>query len=209
MKKNKNNTYEKGSVGEFIELLKEFPADGKIDLNGNVSITKETEDGEISEVTIHPQCAEYRNDECECKDECPDLESEDSIEGARESYASHIMNKYDIGFYSEDPKRAPNIRYNSADRVLGAPIMVPHEGALEYEESYLLPNQRALIDEIRHHNVYMAECMAEICRRGISAMLEYNTQILSHFAHETSIDMCKIIDKGTAGKVLKCIDDEE
>jgi hypothetical protein len=100
-------------------------------------------------------------------------------------------------------------RENSADKVLGAPVMNPTAGQLKYEDNYLLPNQREIIDEIRHHNVYMAECMAEMCRRGVSAMLEYNTQVLSHFAHGTTKDMCKIIDKGTAKNVLECINDDE
>jgi hypothetical protein len=219
MKKNKKvmnvtpesaTTHERGSVGEFIELLKEFPADGRIDLYGNVAITTEEPNGGFHTVAISPQCAEYRDGTCdECKDNCVDLESEESVEEAKESFANYTMNKFDLGFEHANHKMIPTLRYGTADKLLGAPIMKPNSDAFEYEDNYLLPNQREIIDEIRHHNVYMAECMAELCRRGVSAMLEYNTQVISHFARETTKDMCKIIDKGTASKVLGCIDDEE
>ena len=50
------------------------------------------------------------------------------------------------------------------------------------------------IDEIRQHNMYVAECMAEMHRREISALLEYNTQCLAHFGVQTNKVMCNIID---------------
>ena len=216
--------HEKGSVGEFIELLKEFPADGKIDLNGSIHISKDA-----GSATIYPREIELTEeledklleDECKgcapcgkccgkCACELTDkIASERAVEAAKESYADRIAGKFCLGFDHCNPEMISTFRSGPADKLLGAPIMTPNTGALEYEENYLLPNQVAIIDEIRHHNVYMAEAMAELCRRGISAMLEYNTQILSHFARETTKDMCVIIDKGTAGEVAKCLEDEE
>lgn len=201
--------HEKGSVGEFIELLKEFPADGKIDLNGTIHISKDA-----GGATIYPRepVVEYREgvDIESCNNNASDnLDSEEAVEVARESYADHIAGKFCLGFDHSNPEMISTFRSGPADKVLGAPIMTPNTAALEYEENYLLPNQCAIIDEIRHHNVYMAECMAELCRRGVAAMLEYNTQVLSHFARETTKDMCKIVDNGTASQVLGCIDDND
>lgn len=232
MKKNKKNymetmpegskvevEHEKGSVGEFIEMLKEFPVDGKIDLNGNIHISKDGNGATIYPAEIEesadliPDCGEECCGRCDCltpgnHDFVP-LDEEQAAIVAKDSFAKNIMDKYSYGFDYANPEMLSALRSDSADKVLGAPIMKPNIGTLEYEENYLLPNQREMIDEIRHHNVYIAECMAEVCRRSVSAMLEYNTQILSHFAHATTKDMCRIVDNGTAGKVLECVDDEE
>lgn len=201
--------HEKGSVGEFIELLKSFPADGKINLHGSINIEKIDEDGEVSGVNIYPQCPDY----CECNSESDDehelTPEEEEANFNSAVHASNVLNKFTYGFDNAEPNMISTIRNGSTDKLIGAPIMVPHLDALDYEESYLLPNQVAMIDEIRHHNVYMAECMAELCRRGISAMLEYNTQVLAHFARESTKDMCIIVNNGTADKVLECIKDDE
>lgn len=198
--------HEKGSVGEFIELLKEFPADGKIDLDGSIYISKDTGGARI--YPREPE-VEYREgvDIESCDDD--DLDLEEAAEVSRESYADHVAGKFCLGFDHCNPEMISTFRSGPADKLLGAPIMTPNTEALEYEENYLLPGQVELIDEIRHHNVYMAECMAEVCRRSISAMLEYNTQVLSRFAHATTKEMCKIIDNKYARNVLDHIDDDK
>ena len=199
--------HEKGSVGEFIELLKQLPSDGKLTLDGKVDVDisntdKTFEDGNTA-VSIYPRInddAEYDNKE---------IDSEESVEAAKESFEDYVAGKFYLGFDHSDCGMISTLRSGPADKVLGAPIMTPNTGALEYEENYLLPNQRDMIDEIRHHNVYVAECMAEICRRSVSAILEYNTQIISHFAQSTTKDMCTIVNNGTAGKVLECLEEND
>ena len=192
--------HEKGSVGEFIELLKTFPQDGKIDLNGNINISK----GD-SGVIIYPQDPEYRNSDNESEDK-----SESAIEADKEfiNYANDILDKFSYGFGYADPNMITTFRNGPSDKLLGAPIMVPHPEELDYEDHFLLPHQRAMLDEIRHHNVYVAEAMGELCRRGVSAILEYNTQVLSQFAKETTRDMCIVINKGASDKILECFEDD-
>jgi hypothetical protein len=70
--------------------------------------------------------------------------------------------------------------------------MTPNSAELNFE-NMLMPNQLTTLDEIRHHNAYVAECMGELHRREIAALLEYQTQCMAHFGIQTNRSMCAIV----------------
>lgn len=178
----------KGSVGEFIELLKQFPEDADFKLNGNVRVSG-TEDnihatispiGEYTEEPVNNEepCCGCCNDECDC---------EDSKNHAMDTHlygASYVSDEFMKGF-----------RKVGSDRLTDASVMNPITPELLFEKDLLHPMQNDIIGEIRHHNLFVAECMTEMYRRQLAAMLEYNTQCLAHFAVATNKCMCEIVDK--------------
>ena len=76
--------------------------------------------------------------------------------------------------------------------MMASPVLAPNPEEAEFE-SLLHPDQKLCIDEIRHHNAYVAECLGEMHRREIAALLEYNTQCLAHFGFDTNRVMCQIV----------------
>lgn len=184
-----DTTKDPGSVAELIELLQSFPEDGKVELDGMINI----DFGEDGGVDIYPkkvldECGHECNEEqCIC-DECANVD--EVISKVMEDIELHVN-----GTLYNNHEQLKNIRNMSSDSITAYEIMAPNPFEYEYEINELHPNQAAMIDEIRKHNAFMAECMAELHRREISALLEYNTQCLAHFGVETNRDMCVIIDK--------------
>ena len=184
-----------GSVGEFIEILKDFPADAKFTLNGSVDINGKTDIGDEFNTNIYKlpdgDCEpvkepffkypedDYVTDECEC---C-------NNEGN-----SLVMDDHLFGIGYKNNGFINGIRRTSSDNLVEPSVMMPNDNELKYEGTQLAFNQVKIIDEIRQHNMYVAECMAEMHRREIAALLEYNTQCLAHFGAETNKVMCVITD---------------
>lgn len=181
-----------GSVDEFREILKQFPGDAKFTLNGTASIDGYVGDDHIEATIYKPStCNPSENepffnypeegcitDECECYDDNRNLVMDGHLYGIADA---------DVTFLKE-------ARHVSADQLVETPLMVPTNEELKYEGKLLALPQVMCIDEIRQHNMYVAECMAEIHRREIAALLEYNTQCLAHFGAITNKVMCTIVD---------------
>ena len=180
----KNEPIIPGSVGEFIELLQQFPSDGKFTLNGSVDIDSEKINNDSQGVTIYPrENPDMNNEVCNCE-ECDCDES---------SYENDVMKEYLYGATKDGIKLADFVKHMSSDDLINAPLMVPNKNELDYELTQLHPMQGIAIDEIRQHNAYVAECLSEMHRRELMALLEYNTQCLAHFGVETNKTMCNIV----------------
>lgn len=203
MKKNKNmkknvigvnETCMPGTVGEFIELLKTFPADGKFTLNGNVDIKNVgmfDDNGEPVNVTIYPtesenicnECAEALDERC-ITDECE----------CEETYEDMVMKYHLSGVARDNYDYLKEMRDSFTDSLIESPVMNPIKDELEFERNGLTHEQGLQLAEIRMHNNHVAECMGEMYRRQVSALLEYNTQCLAHIMGATNRSMCEIID---------------
>ena len=177
---NVNTTSKKpGSVAEFIELLQNFPEDGKVTLDGCMNIDGLDEEGRG--VTIYP------------KSVLNDVEEFDSAD-IEYSASDDILLKHTYGVGYNNSELSDALRTTSTDSLICVEVMSPNEGELKFENHLLSPHQACTIDEIRHHNAYVAECLGELHRREIAALLEYNTQCLAHFGIETNKTMCDIVD---------------
>lgn len=198
----KEPAYEPGSVGEFIELLKEFPADSKFTLNGNVNISdsRMMYDGEPAGVVIYPSEESIKHDYPEACEYDKDGSILDKLEVCAADdecdcvIDNPVMDGHLYGKAFEDNAFAKAIRRCHADDIIDTPLMMPNRQELQFEGKELLPTQLLCIDEIRQHNMYVAECMAELYRRQIAGLLEYNTQCLAHFGIETNKVMCTMVD---------------
>lgn len=181
-----DTTTEPGSVGEFIELLQQFPESGKLTLNGNIDIDM-NEDGDG--ISIYPKGAfdiapvEYYDDNEELD---PEL--------AHEAFKNVVMDGYSFGVACDDPKYLHGIRHASADSLTSCSLTSPCSEEIDFEGELLHPHQKGLLAEMRAHNMHVAECLGELHRREIAALLEYNTQCLAHFGAATNIVMCEIVD---------------
>lgn len=187
----------RGSVGEFIELLKEFPADGKFSLEGAACIGLDDEraikispktDSELTQIDmsgIESECCG------ECIEGCTDCDYSNPFVNEE---SSEVAKVYTLGLTAEMPEFANIIRTTSSDAIIGVEVMSPVPEELAYEKSLLHPDQKKTIDEIRKHNAYIAECLSEMHRREISALLEYQTQCLAHGMIDTNKVMCEIVD---------------
>lgn len=194
-----------GSVGEFISLLEQFPLDSGFNLNGNAKITNPGMfyDGEPVSVVVYPSEEAIKHDypeACECdKDKAifKELESciTDECECACDTIKENpVMDRHLFGYANENPELMDELRHMPTDRIIEGPVMMPNIQELQFEGRELLPHQVLCIDEIRQHNMHVAECMGELYRRQIAALLEYNTQCLAHFGIETNRVMCTIIN---------------
>lgn len=186
-----------GSVGEFIELLKNFPSDAKFELNGSADILNVEMGGELKDITINP-VKSFEEAECDCEPFF-DEEAASRIAGecncdCDDDKENPVMGNHLFGFYNEYPEFVDDIRHIPSDRIIETPVMMPYKKELYFEGDNLKFNQILCIDEIRQHNMYVAECMAELYRRQIAGLLEYNTQCLAHFGAETNKVMCTIVD---------------
>lgn len=206
----KNEGYERGSVGEFIALLSEFPKDAKFTLNGNVDIDDMgycDENGEPKGITIYPKAAaeviEEDINRCEDGGECVCSECSCELEKIpyegnedlyHNAYTEAAMDLHLQGIAYENYDYLKAIRNTSADNLANGPLLDPNEGELSFERNNLMPYQQELLAEMRAHNASIAESFGELHRREIAALLEYNTQCLAQFAHATNKDMCIIID---------------
>lgn len=184
-----------GSVGEFIEVLKNFPSDAKFELNGSADIIDAYMNGELKDITIKPfktfdetaqDCEPFFNypEEGCITDECEYCDAD----------KNPVMDGYLFGFSDMCPEYLNQIRHATSDSIIESPVMMPDKEELLFEGKELIPNQVLCIDEIRQHNMYVAECLAEMYRRQISALLEYNTQCMAHFGVQTNKVMCTMVD---------------
>lgn len=199
----KEPAYESGSVGEFIELLKEFPADSKFTLNGNVNISDSgiMYDGEPAGVVIYPSEESLNHDYPEAEhvkdgsifDKLEVCDADDECDCVIDN---PVMDGHLYGMIDTNPNFVDAIRRVPTDDIIDTPLMMPNRQELQFEGKELLPTQLLCIDEIRQHNMYVAECMAELYRRQIAGLLEYNTQCLAHFGIEANKVMCEIVECG-------------
>ena len=179
------------TVGDVINTLVKFPPHAKIHVGG-VTVSGDELDYELLEnVTKDPKVKtvetnivnnEYLDECCPIK-ELPEDEEE-------KSYEDQVMEDH---LYGYEDLIQPTRRVSS-DRLTDSPLMIPNKQELDFEDKNLYSPQTMCIDEIRRHNVFVAECMAEMYRRQISALLEYNTQCLAHFGCDTNKVMCRIIN---------------
>ena len=192
-----------GSVGEFIEILKQFPADSKFTLNGSVDIG--SVDG--GQDTISCSNSDPLEDEAvvnavadllgvrhECEDgSCTSCDEPDE----EMSYEDEVMNGHIFGI--NDSEFIDSIRHVSSEYLLTSPITMPNKEQLNLERQLGL-EQFLTLDEIRNHNAFIAENLAEMHRREIAALLEYQTQCLAHFGLATNRVMCDIVDESKKNK---------
>ena len=188
MKKNKkignelyNNTCNcDHSVGEFIELLKEFPMDGKINLNGSISINNIFEDPN-AKITIVE-----RNQ----------INNENTFINEEVSNKTNNRNEYSHGISSCDANYLNKVRKAPTNDLIDHSATTPNDDQIAFENNMLKSHQVNILNEIRENNAYIAECIGEMRRREVLALLEYNTQCLAHFGVATnSAIMCEIVNK--------------
>lgn len=186
------SNYGPGTIGEFIDLLKQFPADGKFVLNGTADIDidgiGEFKD-ECTKATIYPRESQ---DICnECMD---DLDERCIADECDTTYEDKVMKAHLSGIARDHHDYLDGIRDAFTDELVESPIMNPNKDQLNFERNDLHPYQARVLDEIRMHNMHVAECMAEMYRRQMAAILEYNTQCLSMITDASNKCMCSIVD---------------
>ena len=167
-----------GTVAGLKAVLEQFPDNAQISFAGDF-IDVNLDD---KVARIHQHRPELLEDEVESYDPVP-------------VYDEHttIMNDYLFG--SIDNKQYMNqIRHAASDEILEQPLMLPNQQELDYETKMLHDPQTMTIDEIRRHNVMIAELMGELHRRQVAALLEYGTQCLAHFGVESNRVMCNIVN---------------
>ena len=181
---NINNGY-MCTVGELKNLLDHFPEHGEVTLENNI-IGICANDEEVSDFI-----KENVNKGPLPKMEVPNNTCPEFIQDVESKDPFMDMHLYGIAFNNIDMLN--DIRKTNSDTLIEGPLQTPN--ALEINrECELNPNQYFILDEIRAHNAYMAECLGELHRREIAALLEYNTQCLAHFGLETNKTMCDIVD---------------
>ena len=104
-----------GSVGEFIEVLKQLPKDGLINLGDGVTVNYDNDELIINQKVPMPvaECMDCK-DEYTCSEECNN-ESEDDL-----------MKTHLVGLSYENPKLLNQLRNTSTDTILDMPIMTPN-----------------------------------------------------------------------------------
>lgn len=183
-----------GSVGEFIEVLKEFPADGEFTLNGNVNIKGIDNENPDRQVTIYPRESVKKCVCSDCVDKCEEVPCDcNEDEHHNTTLTDDVMGVHLYGIADDNYNYLKAIRHTSADNLTNGLLLDPNEHELDFERD-LMPNQRSILAEIRDHNANVAEFFGELYRRQIAALLEYNTQCIAHFAYETNKDMCVIVE---------------
>jgi len=190
------------SVGEFIKILEQLPQDAEFELNGIAKVKTSEMGYPEGDLTITPMynedLPEIPFEDCEeCCGECKCDEAGD-IDQCEKEFAEYSMKKYLYGVNETAPEIIHGMRHSPVDQIIyQTKVCHPNALQLDYEATMLGNNQCAIIDEMRHHNAYVAECIAEMTRRQVSALLEYNTQAMANFAVATKKDMCVIVDKDT------------
>lgn len=185
----KQEPYIPGSVKEFKELLNVFPDDAKFTLNGSIDIDFEPDEGGCD---IYPKLNEAADIEDSAYENVDRGGINFNLPIADES--EDVMKVYLTGIAHDNNSFMTCIREIPADTLVNAPIMTPNPEQLTFEKSLLPSNQVSMLSEIRHHNAYIAECLGELHRREIAALLEYNTQCFAHFGIENNKTMCEIVD---------------
>lgn len=178
------DNFKPGTVGEFIALLSEFPKDGEFELGGKAFIKNIfDENNKPHNIVIHP------------RDEVVPTEqpaNDDYIEYADPVKINDaIDNNFYYGCVNPHSKSFISVlRRRASDDLIEMDICKPSDCEKEWEKNVFSPEQLNKIDEIRHKNAVMAESMAEIYRRQISAILEYTLQANLQFTNKTMCTLC-------------------
>lgn len=175
----KNNN-PSGSVGEFIELLKGFPPDAQFTIDGEVSINGiENTDGELKDYSIKSRNNELTN---------PSLDT--IIDDTKKYDKNDVLYHHMFG-----EKEITNaVRAKLSEDLLSDDIMNPYPSQIEYENQNLLVKQQEMFDEIRQKNTIVVENLAELYRRQLAALLEYNTQCLSNMVTTNNKIMVTVLE---------------
>lgn len=199
------------TVGDFIDVLKQLPQDAEFELNGIAKVKTADLGYSEGDLTISPMyhvdpkhpyefddCGEDCCGKCECDTGIPAVETgicDCNIEQGKKDFVDYSVKKYLFGVNETVPELIHGMRHEPIDKVIyDTKVCIPNAMQLDYEAAMLSPNQCGMIDEMRHHNAYVAECIAEMTRRQVSALLEYNTQAMANFAIATKKDMCHIVE---------------
>lgn len=189
--------FKPGTVGEFIALLSEFPKDGKFELDGKVNI-KDIFDGGASDhsVVIYPRTdATPANGEIGISKE-EDIpvnpDPDDYMECATPIKRNDVVtDNYYYGCVDPDSGTPiAGLRRRVSDSLMEINICRPNTITRAWEKEVFSQEQLNTIEEIRCNNAIMAENMAEIYRRQISAILEYSLQANLQFAKKTMCTLC-------------------
>lgn len=206
----KQADYIPGTVGEFINVLQNFPPDKEFTLNGSVSIKGFEIDGDPNcSISIYPEGVINKDEhphidcvECDCLEcDCENQYSDELIE-----YADKMMDNHYFGIATKNNEYLEYLRGASID---GLSFTTPNIEQLDFEEKNLTHNQQLLIDEIRANNMCVAEYLGELHRREIAALLEYNTQCLTHFGCVTNREMCRIAAAGDESVIKALLDSDD
>lgn len=200
MKKNKKfatpvietkDNYDPFTVEGLIDVLKEFPKDSKFELNGAIKIKDcmTADNGESLSVNISIPAENNNSIGLENINYENDNDAGKFVNGTGE-----LVDNYLYGICPKDNNFLDMIRKSATDTIINSPLTMPNNEESSFEQKYLAPNQCDVINEIRQHNTFIAECLGEIHRREVAALLEYNTQCLAHFGIETNKTMCVIAD---------------
>lgn len=184
------------TVGTVIKTLSKFPEDAEIEFNDKGVVIGHDNFAELENAVEAVKNSgikikETYVDECAYEDEgCITDECDDEM-----TYEDIVMDGHLYGIANCSHEFLEAIRAAKGEDLLTAPILMPNKGELDFEARNLNPNQSYMLDEIRKHNAYVAECMAEMHRREIAAFLEYNTQMLAQFGYETNRVMCEVVNR--------------
>ena len=171
-----------------LEQLSEI--DGVFDMSKPIEITAMTEDGENFSMRITKNV--QNENEFFNVEEANKIAEPIDDDNITEDYEDITMQNYLFGI--TDKPFIEGVRMAPAETIMQASVLVPNREQLCYERNHLHPYQNVMLDEIRNQNMFVAEQMAEIYRRQMSALLEYQTQCMAMFAESTNRTMCVIVD---------------
>lgn len=110
-----------------------------------------------------------------------------------EKKMNYIDALYHHGFATTNPGLIMNIRRDNMDEFYNnCKVCSPNPDRDMFESECMSQDQRMFLNTMRMNNAVMAEYLTESFRRGLTALLEYNTQAASNVMYHT---MCEIIDK--------------
>ena len=189
-------------VRDVIATLSNFSPDAEIHIDGGVLISDDINDETLKAVANSPKVANVTVDSepfyelpesfCEsCDCDCDTCDLLCCEEERKKTFEDEVMKYHLFG----GDNMAKSIRHESSDHLTEYPIMLPNKQQLDFENNRLHPAQVDVIDEIRAHNVLVTECLTEMYRRQLAALLEYNTQCMAHFAESSNVVMCEIVDR--------------
>lgn len=177
-----------GVLVDALEQLSEI--DGAFDMNEPIEITCMTENGENFSMRITKNV--HDENEFFNVEEANKIAEPIDDDGITEEYEDITMQNYLFGI--NDKTFIEGVRMAPAETLMQASVLIPNREQLCYERNHLHPYQNVMLDEIRNQNIFVAEQMAEIYRRQMSALLEYQTQCMAMFAESTNKTMCVIVD---------------
>lgn len=184
-----------GTIGELMEILKQFPQDAKYDLDGSITIDDyNMGDDCVCNAKINPLASEP--DDLQYLEEyTPSIKPLPPQSDEADSLLNPVQKLHCYGLSYDDYEFGNKVRRASGNELFDSNISYPNSSELNFEGDELAYPQLVQINEIRQHNAYVAELMAEIHRREIAALLEYNTQCLAHLTTVSNKCMCEIVNK--------------